>query len=136
MPLRKFDPVSLYPAHGLYFNAVEVPAGLTVVYSSGIIGAEADGRVIPEAEGQIRQAWRNVRTFLEDIGAEPRDLVRLKMHLTDRDNLALSKAARIEALGEHMNAAVTGVIVELFDPGLFVEIDVIAAVPEAAAPAE
>ncbi len=24
----KFDPDTLYPAHGLYYNAVEVPAGM------------------------------------------------------------------------------------------------------------
>jgi len=127
MPLRKFDPETLYPAHGLYHNAVEVPAGMSLFYSSGIIGANSSGQIVPDVEGQIMQAWRNVKAFLEGIHAGPQDLVRLKMHLTDRGNLALSKAARIEALGDHMNAAVTGVIVELFDPALFIEIDVVAA---------
>lgn len=131
MPLNKFDPGTLYPTHGLYHNAVEVPSGMSLVFSSGIIGADAKGQIVPDADGQILQAWQNVRAFLDGVGAGPKDLVRLKMHLTDRDHLARSKAARIAALGKHMNAAVTGVIVDLFDPALFIEIDVIAARPSA-----
>lgn len=129
MPLHKFDPETLYAAHGLYHNAVEVPEGMSFFFSSGIIGADAGGHIVKDAPRQIQQAWLNVRAFLDGIGAAPEDLVRLKMHLTDRKHLELSKSARIEALGAHMNAAVTGLIVELFDPDLFIEIDVVAARP-------
>lgn len=131
--LKKYDPKTLYAAHGLYHNAVEVPAGMSLVFSSGIIGADATGRIIPDAPEQIYQAWRNVRAFLEGINAAPDHLVRITMHLTDRDHLDLSKSARIEALGEQMNAAVTGLITGLFDPALHIEIDVVAARPDESA---
>ena len=78
MPLHKFDPQTLYPVHGLYHNAVEVPSGTSLVFSSGIIGADAQGQIVADAEGQIGQVWRNVRAFLAGIDARPEDLVRLK----------------------------------------------------------
>lgn len=126
---RKFDPETLYAAHGKYHNAVEVGPGERMVFSSGIIGCLPDGSLPPTAEAQMAQAWKNVGAFLEGCGMGPANLVRLKMHLTSADMIAVSKAARIAALGEHMNAAVTGVIVELFDPDLVIEIDVVAAGP-------
>ncbi|WP_286907581.1 RidA family protein [Roseovarius sp.] len=127
MTLKKYNPETLYSAHGQYYNAIEVPPGTTLIYSSGIIGCDTSGEVIKDAPGQIRQAWLNVKAFLDGTGCLPQDLVRLKMHLTNRANLELSKAARIDALGSHMNAAVTGIVMGLFDPELFIEIDVIAA---------
>lgn len=130
MSLRKFDPETLYAAHGNYFNAVEVSAGTRLVYSSGIIGATMDGSVIRDPKEQIAQAWRNVAAWLEGCGMTTDHLVRLKMHYARADYVPLSKAARVAALGEHMNCAVSGVIVGLLDPDLVLEIDVIAAAPE------
>lgn len=100
MPLHKFAPETFYPAYGLYHNAVGVLAGTSLVFSSSIIGADT---------------------------AAPEDLVPLMVHLTNRGNLGLSKTACIEALGPHMKSAVPGVIADLFDPALFIEIDVVAA---------
>lgn len=125
--VRKFDPDTVYAPIGQYHNAVEVGPGERLVFSSGIIGMTKDGRLPDDPAAQIDQAWTNVAAFLEGNGMTSDSLVRLKMHLTDRELLPLSREARIRHLGEHMNAAVTGVIVGLFDPALYIEIDVIAA---------
>lgn len=125
--VRKFDPETIYAPIGQYHNAVEVGPGERLVFSSGIIGMTKDGVLPSEPAHQIDQAWQNVAAFLEGSGLSPANLVRLKMHLVDRDLLALSREARIRHLGEHMNAAVTGVIAGLFDPALLIEIDVVAA---------
>jgi enamine deaminase RidA (YjgF/YER057c/UK114 family) len=124
---RKFDPQTLYAPIGQYHNAVEVRPKERLIFSSGIIGCTPDGILIPDPEGQIEQAWANVKAFLDGCGFGPENLVRLKMHLTDRDHLPISRAARVKTLGEPMHAAVTGVIVGLFDPDLYIEIDVVAA---------
>lgn len=127
--IKKYDPKTMYPAHGQYFNAVELEPGDCLVFSSGIIGAALDGAVPSDHERQIDLAWANVAHWLEGCGLSVENLVRMKMHLTDDRYLPISKAARIRHLGEHMNCAVTGVIVGLFDPDLVIEIDVVAARP-------
>ena len=132
MTLKKFDPATLYAAHGLYHNAVQVPPSATLVFSSGLIGADATGVVIPDPADQIAQAWCNVKAFIKGVGGTPDDLVRLKVHLTDRALLDTSKAARIAALGPHFSCAITGVITGLFDPTLVIEIDVVVAPPASA----
>ena len=96
--MRKFDPETLYAAHGQYVNAVEVPAGWRVVHSSGMVGATADGAVVEDPQAQIEQAWRNVAAFLDGCGMTPDNLVRLKMHYVDAAHVPLSKAARIADL--------------------------------------
>jgi len=124
---RKFNPDTLYRPHGLYHNAVEVPAGETLVFSSGIIGCSVDGTLLQDPGEQMVQAWKNVAAFLEGAGMTTDNLVRLTMHITNRDHVALSKQARIQVLGEHMQCAVTGLITDLFDPDLVIEIDIVAA---------
>ena len=124
--IRKFNPDTIYPPIGQYHNAVEVGPGERLVFSSGIIGMTLDGTLPDDAAEQIDLAWKNVAGFLDGVGMTTDNLVRLKMHLVDRDLLPLSRDARIRHLGEHMHCAVTGVIVDLFDPALVIEIDVCA----------
>lgn len=126
--LRRFNPATLYEPQGQYPNAVEVPQGYRLVFSSGIIGLDRDGQLIRDPESQIRQAWANVAAFLAGTGLTPDNLVRLTMHLTDADLVPISKNGRIAALGEAIPCAVTGLIVGLFDPDLVVELNVIAAI--------
>jgi len=126
---KKYSPNTLYQPHGQYHQAVEVGPNESLIYSSGLIGCRADGSVIEDPTQQINQAWKNVAAFLEGCALTVDNLVRLKMHLADADLIPVSREARIRALGEPMCAAVTGVIVQLFDPALVIEIDVIASRP-------
>ena len=125
--MRKFNPKTMYEPAGQYYGAVEVEAGERLIYSSGIVGAKDDGEIIKEPEQQIDQAWKNVAAFLEGCDLTTDNLVRMKTHITKSEYIEISKRARIKHLGEHMNCAVTGIIVELFDSDLCLEIDVIAA---------
>ena len=128
--MRKFNPDTMYAPHGAYFNAVALEPGDRLICSSGIIGALADGTVVSDPEAQIVEAWRNVARFLAGCDLTVESLVRLKIHLTDMKWYDASRDARIAALGAHMNATVTGLVVAgLFDPDLVLEIEVVAARP-------
>lgn len=125
--MRKFSPATIYPPVGRYYNAVEVGPGERIVFSAGIIGMDISGTLPADPAQQIGQAWENVAAFLRGAGMGPANLVRLTMHLTDRALIPVSREARIRVLGEDMHCAVTGLIVQLFDPDLVIEIDVCAA---------
>lgn len=124
---EKFNPDGLYKPHGLYYNAVESLPGEALVFSSGIIGCRLDGSLVKDPEEQMVQAWENVAAFLKGCDMTVDNLVRLTMHIPNRDHVPLSKGARIKVLGEHMHCAVTGMVTDLFDPDLVIEIDVVAA---------
>lgn len=125
--MKKFNPEGMYKPAGQYFGAVEVNSNDRLIYSSGIIGAWEDGSIVPGPQDQIDQAWRNVLAFINGCGLTTDNLVRMQMHITKHEFIEIRKRARIKHLGDHMNCAVTGLVVELFDPDLYIEIDVIAA---------
>lgn len=124
---EKFSPGGLYKPHGLYHNAVEVRLDESLIFSSGIIGCRLDGSLVENPDEQMLHAWTNVAAFLNGCNLTTDNLVRLTMHIPNREHVTLSKNARIKVLGENMHCAVTGLIVDLFDPDLVIEIDVIAA---------
>lgn len=129
--VRKFDPDTIYRPFGRYYNAVEVEPGEALVISAGIVGARADGSMPCEPAEQIALAWQNVAAWLRGCGLTRDDLVKLTMYLTDHEHVVVSKAARIAALGEPQDCAVTGLIVGLFEPEIYIEIDAYAVKPRA-----
>jgi len=81
---------------GVSHGAAPIPMGARVgntIYSSGIPGVDpSTGTLAPDAAGQARFAFQNMRTMLEAAGASPDDVVRVTVYLKD-------SAAR-----EHINA--------------------------------
>jgi enamine deaminase RidA (YjgF/YER057c/UK114 family) len=124
---HKFNPDTIYPPLGKYFNAVEVSPGERLVFSAGIIGMTPSGELPEDPKKQIGQAWQNVAAFLKGAGMTRANLVKLTMLLTRREHIEISRDARIKALGQPQDCAVTELIVQVFDPALYIEIDVYAA---------
>lgn len=96
--VQKYDPDTIYAPIGPYHNAAEVGPNERLVFSSGIIGMTRDGVLLDDPAQQIDQAWANVAAFLEGNGMTHDNLVRMKMHLTNRDLLPISREARIRHL--------------------------------------
>lgn len=105
-----------------------------MVYFSGVIGSDpATGAI---AEGgmveQFAQAVRNVAAVAAAGGAIPKQVMFLRIYITDRDaymsNLkAIGKSFR-SVFGNHYPAMTFLVVSGLFDPRSMVEIDGVAAV--------
>lgn len=81
-------------AVGPYSQAAAVRGGRTI-YLSGQIGLEpGTGELISENfEGQVRQAFANLKAVIEAAGASLEDIVKLTLFLTD-----LSKFGSVNAI--------------------------------------
>jgi len=120
------NPDGLYAPES-YWNAVEVSASTGLVFSSGIVGMTADGTLPSDPREQVDLAWDNLAAFLSAENLTSQNLVRLQMYYVSRAVVDLSRDARIRVLGDHMGCAVTGIICDLMDEALVLEIDLVAA---------
>lgn len=58
-----------------------------LVAVSGRLGADPPGVIVPGGfEAEMRQALANLTEALAEVGAEPRDVVKVTVYLTDMDD--------------------------------------------------
>lgn len=127
----KFNPESIYPPIGKYYNLVELDPGERLIVSAGIVGIDLEGNLVEGPEAQIEQAWKNVAAVIAEQGLTRDNLVKMTLYLTRRDHIEICSDMHIRHLGPPQDCAVTGVIVELFDPDLYIEIEIWLARPAA-----
>ena len=124
---RAFNPSSVAPPVGTYSHGVEVEPGARLLFGAGQVGVAEDGRVGDGSEEQARLAWRNISEVLAGAGMAIRDIVQLNMYLVNRDDVAVARAVREEALGEHRPASTLAYVQGLASPDWLIEIDFVAA---------
>ena len=94
---------------------------------SGQVGQAPDGTVPATGEGQIAQAYANLRTVLEAHGMGIADVVKSTAFLTDRALIPTYRAARDLVFADHAPASTLLVVAGLADPRWVVEIEAEAA---------
>ncbi len=121
-------------ARGRGFTHAFATEGEDVVLISGVNGADpATGQM---ADGgmakQVAQAFRNVATVAGAAGAEPSQVMFLRIYVTDREayvsNLQEIGQAFREVFGAHFPAMTFLVVSGLLVPEALVEIDGVAAI--------
>ncbi len=119
---------------GLGFTHAFATEGEDVVLFSGVVGADrGTGQLVPGGMvEQIGQAFRNVATVVGAAGAEPSQVMFLRLYVTDREaymsNLKEIGRAFREVFGGHFPAMTFLVVSGLFVPEALVEIDGVATV--------
>ncbi|QYJ93925.1 RidA family protein [Shewanella spartinae] len=95
---------------------------------AGQLGIDQQGRLAPDAEGQIVQAWENLRAVLQANDMDLQDLVSVRLYLVDRSDLPAYQAAKAR-LGFAVGGLPTTLLFVqgLFDPLWRVEIEAQAA---------
>jgi enamine deaminase RidA (YjgF/YER057c/UK114 family) len=119
---------------GFGFTHAFATEGEDVVLFSGVIGADAaTGQLV--AGGmveQIAQAFRNVATVVGAAGAQPSQVMFLRLYVTDRQaymsNLQGIGEAFRDVFAGHFPAMTFLVVSGLFVPEALVEIDGVAAI--------
>lgn len=117
-----------WPSTYGFSQAVRVTDPGTWLFLSGIGSENATGTAA-EAEGDImaqcRRIWANILEILEQQGGSPRDIIRVRIYVTDARHMADVVAARFEVLGEGPYPTSTFLqVAGLAQPGMLVEIEV------------
>ena len=123
-----------YGHHGQKLDCefcMAVKAGRRVVLRGQTgVGLDEVMRGAGDAVAQAEQAMENVATLLADAGANPRDVVKATVYVTDRAFLDPVNSVVLRRLAG-VKPAFTAVIVKgLASPELLMEVDVTAVLPE------
>ncbi|MDQ6435516.1 RidA family protein [Mesorhizobium sp. LHD-90] len=117
------NPNNLYdPTPNGYSTAVIVPSNARVAYISGQGGQDATGALSPDFAAQVAQAYANLRSALEGIGAKPNQVAKLTVFVVDHDMSKLGVLTKNvkEMFGEALPAQTLVPVPKLaIDPMLF-----------------
>ena len=106
-----------------YTHAIEISGASRRLIISGQVGIALDGSVPTSGDGQIAQAFANLRAVLTANGMAVENIVKTTVFLTDRDLLAAFRSARGAVFGEHAPASTLLFVSGLADPRFVVEIE-------------
>jgi enamine deaminase RidA (YjgF/YER057c/UK114 family) len=97
-----------------------------LLFVSGQVPENADGRVPEGFEAQCEQAWHNIIAVLAAAGLGVGHLVKITTFLTDRSQVVANRAIRRQMLAGNEPAS-TVMIAETVDGKWLLEIEAIAA---------
>ncbi|MFQ5473490.1 MAG: RidA family protein [Dehalococcoidia bacterium] len=130
--MRAIEPTGWLRGPG--FTHAFATEGEDLIYFSGVIGNDpTTGEIVGGGMvEQFEQAIRNVVAVAQAGGANPEQVMFLRIYVTDRDAYmsslpAIGEAFR-NAFGKHYPAMTFLVVSGLFDPRSLVEIDGVAAI--------
>ncbi|MEA2741686.1 MAG: hypothetical protein QOG25_57 [Acetobacteraceae bacterium] len=106
-----------------YTHAIHVTGDYRRLIISGQVGMALDGTVPSTGEGQVAQAFANLRAILTANGMSVENIVKTTAFLTDRDMLATYRQARGAVFGDHAPASTLLFVAGLADPRWVVEIE-------------
>ena len=125
---NKFHNPPTVSLSGKYSLGGEVPGGSRLLYVSGQVGLDSKGKLGAGIEKQCELVWKNIGQVLKSGGMTYRDIVKMNAYITDARYLTAYREARNRVIPEGPYPASTLVVVSgLAEPGMLVEIEVIAA---------
>ena len=93
------NPAGLFdPAPYGFSHAVVASGGSRLAYIAGQGGEDSSGNLSPDFAEQVRQAYANLGTALEAIGARPDQVTKLTTYVVDHD------MAKLEPMTRHLKA--------------------------------
>ncbi|MBX4954323.1 RidA family protein [Rhizobium lentis] len=123
LKLNIVNPKTLYdPTPNGYSTAVIVPGGARLAYISGQGGQDSTGALSPDFAVQVKQAYANLRSALDALGARPDQVAKLTVFVVDHDMSKLEVLTRNvkDMFGEALPAQTLVPVPKLaIDPMLF-----------------
>lgn len=117
-----------------YSHGMLIEPGAQVLYVSGQLGIDSDGRLLDGFPAQMKQAMKNLFAVLEEAVMAPSDIVKLTVLSSVHDEASVSayRDIRDRMLGDHTPAALFVAVSGFTHPGFLVEIEAVAAaIPKA-----
>jgi 2-iminobutanoate/2-iminopropanoate deaminase len=109
-----------------FAEGCEVTGFKRLLFVSGQVPADANGKVPPDYPSQYRLAWANVERQLKAAGMSFDNLVKATIYLSDRALIAQSKGLRHSVLGDR-TPAITIILAGIYDESWLLEIEAVAA---------
>ncbi len=123
------NPAGLYdPALYGYSHAVVAEGGTRIAYIAGQGGENQTGALAPKFADQVKQAYANLRTALDAVGAKPNQVTKITTYVVDYDQSMLDVMTRHvqEMFGEALPAQTLVPVPRLAVDGMLFEVDAIA----------
>lgn len=115
------------PPFSNYSQGTAVPADAQLVYLSGQVGVDKEGRLAADEEGQHAQCWKNILAILAAKGLGPEHILEVHGYVTGPSGLPLFRKVRDSMLNGAKPASTLLIISGLASPDWLVEISVVAA---------
>jgi 2-iminobutanoate/2-iminopropanoate deaminase len=116
----------VYPATDDYVHAVEVRGAQRLLFVSGTMGLDEQGRPGATLAEQLDLVWSNIHASLASAGMTVDHIVRLTSYLRDPSYADANAAARVAALGGRA-VPTTTIVAQTLVSDWLIEIEVIAA---------
>lgn len=130
MPLTHINPPSLHRNPAFSQGVlIEGPGALLVV--GGQNGVDGEGNIVsPELGAQTEQALRNVLAVLAEVGASQEHVAKMTIYVAAGADITEGYAASQRVWGPHPTAITVLTVAAFARPGILVEIDALAQVPQ------
>lgn len=112
---------------GKYSLGTEVDPDARLVFVSGQVGVDSKGKLGAGIEKQVELTWKNIGQVLKSAGMGYKDIVKITGFITDARYMAAYREVRGRFIGEPYPASTLVIVSGLADPGMLVEIEVVAA---------
>jgi len=129
LKLTIVNPQGLYdPAPNGYSHAVIASGGSRIAYIAGQGGEDTTGKLSPDFAGQVEQAYANLRTALEGVGAKPNQVTKLTTFVVDHDMSKLGVLTENvkKMFGEALPAQTLVPVPRLAVDGMLFEVEAVA----------
>jgi enamine deaminase RidA (YjgF/YER057c/UK114 family) len=117
------NPETVHPPVGRYVHQIEVSGESRLLFISGQVGKDRDGRVPADPIDQFELALRNILANLEAAGLEPTDLVKITTYVVGDLDRARRGEILNRALGDHITTSTLVFVPALAAPEYKVEIE-------------
>ncbi|MEO3428073.1 RidA family protein [Pelagibius sp. CAU 1746] len=123
------NPAGLYdPAPNGYSHAVVATGGSRIAYIAGQGGEDANGKLSPQFSDQVEQAYANLRSALDAVGAKPGQVTKITTYVVDYDQSklgAMTEAVK-QTFGDALPAQTLVPVPRLALDGMLFEVDAVA----------
>lgn len=124
---RPLRPSHIAPPAAKYELAMLVPAGASLLYTSGIVATRPDGTIAEDIGEQASEIWRSIGALLEEGEMTVANVVSYTTYAVAGHNLGSVMAARDQFFGDHRAASTLISVASLARPEWKVEVAVVAA---------
>jgi len=124
-------PIAIHPPFAPYSHGVEVPGGQRLVFCSGQLGMDREDHIPADCAGQTRLCFDNIAAILAEAGMGLGNIVRINAYVTGREHLKPYMEVRNALFAEPLPASTLMIVSGFARPEFLVEIEVVAAGPDA-----